>query len=156
MQVQALVIRPALEAIKLWSPGAEALLLGTAAQESQFTYLHQLGKGPAVGLFQMEPATYADHMHWLETTPSKHALWVNLMTLASRGQGGRPDPFELSWNLRFAAALCRIHYYRTPCIVPDPADVNGLAKVWKQYYNTPAGAGTEKQFVRNFGLYVRK
>ena len=39
------------------SPAAQALVLGTAAQESRLQYLVQLGNGPAREIFQMEPAT---------------------------------------------------------------------------------------------------
>jgi hypothetical protein len=39
---------------------AEELLLGTALQESGLIYRRQLNNGPALGLFQMEPATHDD------------------------------------------------------------------------------------------------
>ncbi|KAF0118141.1 MAG: hypothetical protein FD149_866 [Rhodospirillaceae bacterium] len=55
------VIRPTLLHLGLHSPAAEALLLGTAIQESRLgTYLRQTGGGPALGVYQMEPATHED------------------------------------------------------------------------------------------------
>jgi hypothetical protein len=65
-QFRALIVRPALESINLWSQQAEDLVMGTAAQESRLIYLRQLGNGPALGLFQMEPATHND-------------IWVNFL-----------------------------------------------------------------------------
>ena len=59
-QFTRLIIRPALKIIGLDFRAAEELLLGTALQESRLTYLHQLGGGPALGLFQMEPGTHDD------------------------------------------------------------------------------------------------
>ena len=54
------VIQPALESIGMYSEPAEQLLLGTACAESNLgTYLHQVG-GPALGVFQIEPATHTD------------------------------------------------------------------------------------------------
>ena len=44
----------------MYSPVAENLIMGTAAQESGFTYIKQLGGGPALGMFQVEPATAED------------------------------------------------------------------------------------------------
>ena len=42
------------------------LLLGTAAQESAFgTYLRQVN-GPALGAFQMEPATFKSVKAWAQ------------------------------------------------------------------------------------------
>ena len=45
----------------LVSQEAENLLMGTAAQESALgEYIRQLGNGPALGIFQMEPETFDD------------------------------------------------------------------------------------------------
>ena len=45
----------------LYSPEAAELLLGTCAQESAYgKYRKQLGGGPALGIFQCEPATFND------------------------------------------------------------------------------------------------
>ena len=59
-QMLSLVIRPALEKLSLWSLSAEELVLGTAIVESGLTYLKQHGDGPALGLWQVEPATHDD------------------------------------------------------------------------------------------------
>ena len=59
-QLRTRIVRPTLQVIGLWSPSAENLVMGTAMQESRCTYLKQLGKGPAIGIFQMEPMTFQD------------------------------------------------------------------------------------------------
>lgn len=154
-QVRLLVVRPALEDLGAWSAGAEALVLGTAAHESAgFRFLHQLGKGPAVGLFQMEPATYFDHWRWLESRPGLAQALRRMTSADQAGERPAPDPAEMAWNLRLAAAMCRVHYLRQPFAVPEPSDVAGLARVWKRYYNTPAGAGLEGQFIANYRNFV--
>ena len=59
-QLREQVIAPALAKIDLFSPEAVALVLGTACVESQCgEYIKQMGKGPALGIFQIEPATYS-------------------------------------------------------------------------------------------------
>ena len=64
-----MVIRPALTKINLWSRSAEELVLGTAIVESGLTYLKQRGEGPALGLWQIEPATHEDlYTNFLNST----------------------------------------------------------------------------------------
>jgi len=59
-QFREFIVRPALQGVGLWSEGAEELIAGTAMVESNLTYVRQLGGGPAIGICQMEPATYID------------------------------------------------------------------------------------------------
>ena len=55
------LIRRVLIGIGGYSEEAENLLMGTAAQESALgEYIRQLGNGPALGIFQMEPETFDD------------------------------------------------------------------------------------------------
>lgn len=148
-QLRELVIRPALEEIGLWSVAAEELVLGTAAHESHFTYLHQV-KGPALGLFQMEPATYRDI--WANWLPAHKELTEDLMRIA--GTNGVPAADVMVWNLKFAAAMCRVFYRRIKSPLPPAGDLAGQAAYWKTYYNTRLGKGTPAQYVKAWGTYV--
>ena len=57
-EVKALVTK-ATKAIDLYSPEVVELLMGTCAQESTMgKYRKQLGNGPALGIFQMEPFVF--------------------------------------------------------------------------------------------------
>ena len=142
-QFTELVINPALDVLELNSQAARELLLGTAIQESGLRYLKQLGGGPALGLFQMEPATHKD-------------IWDNY--LRYRGElKARIDvlcrlPIEemLVTNLLYAAAMCRIHYLRAPDPLPEAGDLEGQAAYWKKWYNTAQGAGTVEHYIRNW------
>lgn len=140
------IVRPTLMALDLFSPAAENLLLGTAAQESRLGhYLVQLGGGPARGIFQMEPATHLD-------------LWENFLIwrgdLQKRVMAMRfsvaADAEEMVWNLRYATAMCRIHYLRVKEALPDADDVEGLARYWKRTYNTELGKGTVAEFCKHY------
>lgn len=53
------LIQRATISLGLWSQAAEDLLLGTAIQESGLVHVRQVG-GPALGYWQMEPATHDD------------------------------------------------------------------------------------------------
>lgn len=140
IQFGKLVIRPALEAIDLYSDAAEQLLLGTALQESRLTYLKQLGTGPALGLFQMEPATHNDI--WTNYLRYKPELAQKVAQLAHFVSAE-----SMATDLLYAAAMCRIHYLRVPAALPAFGDIYGQATYWKDYYNTFLGAGNPKEYM---------
>ena len=145
-QLRHIIVKPALEAIGLWSEAAENLVMGTAAQESHLEYVKQLN-GPALGLFQMEPATY--HDLWDSYLGHRPEL-ASKIRQAIEYNGGIPPASRMCWDLRFAAIMCRIHYRRIPKALPDAEDIWALAAYWKKFYNTPLGAGTEAQFADNY------
>lgn len=131
----------------LYSNEAVELLMGTAAQESAMgAYLYQIN-GPALGIFQMEPATEGD-------------IWTNYLyrkeSLAAVARTYRTGAAcELAWNLKYAILMARIHYYRIKESLPDHSDVPAMAAYWKLYYNTPKGRGTDEEFIRNFYRHVK-
>ena len=150
-QFRFLVVRPALEAIDLWSQPAENLVMGTAAQESRLKYIHQLGTGPAKGFFQMEPAMHDDiWRNWLEYKGDLQALVWDLSL--ETPQNEIPDADQMVHNLRYAAAMCRVHYRRKPGSLPADDDVEGMADYWKEHYNTHLGAGKPEEFIENYEL----
>lgn len=151
------VVRPALAALGL--PGgvlAEKLVMGTAAQESDgFRYVHQLGKGPALSLWQIEPATARDTL-----TRCRSDLQSRISAMAALIPGEpvylHPEELmiqQLPGNLYLGAAMCRLVYYMKPFKMPaePPVDArNWCAQTWKRAYNTIKGAGTVDQFVRHW------
>jgi hypothetical protein len=150
-QLLTYVVRPTLTALAL--PGgvlAEKLVMGTAAQESRFQYLHQLGKGPALSLWQIEPVTAMDTLRrapvgYLDRldTLCPGALPVNNSNVIDRLVG----------DLFLGAAMCRLVYYMKPFTMHADA-VSGreapewCAWIWKKYYNTMKGKGTTAEFLR--------
>lgn len=143
---RSLVIRPALEAIGLYSPEAAELLLGTALQESALCYLKQIN-GPALGVFQMEPATHDDiHINFLA---HRQPLADKVLTLC-------PDPHAqvMAGNMLYAAAMARIHYLRVPDALPKVGNLEGQAAYWKQHYNTPKGRGAVDEYIDNWRLFI--
>jgi hypothetical protein len=135
-QLRLLVIRPALTQLGAWSQAAENLVTGTGLQESQYRFLHQI-KGPALGFWQMEPATFKNLWRgYLRTHLSVARALTTLMVVPSLD----PDPEEMTYNLRFAAAMCRLLYLSYPNdIGTTPLE---LATTYKTYYNTSLGAAT--------------
>lgn len=141
------VIVPVLNEIGLHSDAAVNLLLGTALHESKLKYVHQDG-GPARGMYQMEPATLADlHINWLRYHKN------NDLTGFSESGLLPTDPENL-YNARYATAACRLQYYRKPEALPAADDLEGLAKYWKDHWNSHLGAGTEEQFIDAWHRYM--
>lgn len=142
------VIVPALQAIDLYSPTAADLVLGTACQESQCGhYLTQLGAGPARGIFQMEPATHDDI--WQNFVAYKPYLREGL-----KGISLTQEADEMRWNLLYAAAMCRVHYFRVKAALPIVGNLRGQASYWKRFYNTEAGKGTVQEYIENWRRYA--
>ncbi len=136
--------------INMLSESAVNLLMGTAAQESHLgTYIRQI-KGPALGIFQMEPATHNDI--WHNYIDYKKGLERIIMDCALMSHP--IDARALIYNLKYAIIMCRLHYRRAPEALPEYYDVAGLAKYWKKYYNTHLGAGTEEEFIKNYERFV--
>lgn len=153
-QLHEYVVRPALVYIGLHSPSAAQLVMGTIAQESACgRYLRQLGPGPARGIAQMEPATHGDHWRWLRRSAKRASLAEALESIAGSNTGANPPADALMGNLFYAAAMCRVHYYRRPEPLPEAGDWRGHAEYWKRWYNTEAGAGTVEQFARAVGTH---
>lgn len=147
-QLRELIVKPALEEVGLHSDAAEDLVMGTAAQESHLMYVKQLGGGPALSLFQIEPATYNDY--WENYLAYQADLVTEIR--AACGFEGTPEPTRLVWDLKFASIMCRVHYRRISSPLPMHGDLPGYAAYWKKYYNTIHGAGTEEEFIENYEL----
>jgi hypothetical protein len=133
-QLKYCVVEPAISALGLNSAAALNLVTGTALAESGGVYLKQLGTGPALGLWQVEPATEQD-------------IWTNFLKyradLSSRVHGllcGGPTTPQLVWNLAYCAAICRLKYYRAPDALPGARDAAAMADMHKRIYNSALGA----------------
>lgn len=144
-----LILVPTLKAVGLYSESAVNLLLGTAIQESRLTYLKQVGGGPALGLFQIEPATLEDiYFRYLQREDKKELL-------------GRVQQFttaqdicdQVIGNIPFAMVIARIRYLMVPEALPAYDDLEALGKYWETYYNA-GGKGHAYEFVENYKKYV--
>lgn len=134
--VKDLVIMPALQTLGLMSPAALNLVTGTGLVESGYIWLKQTGGGPALGPWQMEPATEQDIWgNWLKYQPGYEGMVRKLLVPG-------PTTSQLVWNLQYAAAMCRIKYLRAEPPLPAYDDAEGLATYWKNFYNTALGAGS--------------
>lgn len=144
------IIRPALNDLILYSEAAEELLIATVAQETLGgCYVHQV-RGPALGIFQMEPRSYDS----LWSNFLSQDLMLTARVLNSNQYLQRPPAEHMVWNLKLATMMARIYYRQIPEALPAKDDIEGIWRQYKQYYNTPMGKATRDDFMRNYDMFM--
>lgn len=146
------IIRPTLESLSSvipYSLVAENLVMGTCAVESDMGFSLAQRSGPAIGIFQMEPKTHRDiYDNYL-------AYKGDLVKIVRSYRGCAEDVFKMYGDLKYAAMMARVHYYRVKEALPsDPNDIEALGRYWKKYYNTREGSGTVDKFVTKYHDYI--
>jgi len=149
-------IHPILRKFNVNIPGADYLLLGTAAQEShlQFNIHHnecQLNKG--LGLFQI-----SHEMHW--DVWDNYLVYDADMASAVRGLASQhtfltnPDA-ELTTNLDYATAIAWLIYEKNGIKLPKQPTNKELAECWLNYYVYHKTANQD-DFVKNYETYINQ
>lgn len=155
------VIRPTLEYLEenagiAHTEEAEILLLMTAAHESKMgSYLKQVN-GPALGIFQMEPATH-------------DSLWKNYLkfrtdkydALTGLTHNGKALTDQLEDNLMYATAMARMKYLPVKQSIPKRVDydtemehLQAIAQYAKDHYNTSEGKATPEKYLQDYLEFV--
>lgn len=148
-QLRELIIVPTLAQLGLYSPAATSLVLGTAMHESHLIALRQQGGGPALGLWQMEPATHDDI--WRNFLKYRTDVAVKIRHYFNVADDLMISADQMTGNLYYACAMARIQYRRVSAPLPDN-EPNALAAFWKEHYNTPLGAGTVAEALPHFAV----
>ncbi len=149
-QLRELIINPALNDLQLYSPHAAELLIFTCAVESDGgTYLHQK-RGQALGIYQMEPRTYNDI--WMNFILKKSS--ISTILYHNFDVGRMPSEDRLIYDLRFATAMCRLHYARFAEALPNFKDIDGIWEYYKKYYNTPKGAAEYHEAINKYHRFI--
>lgn len=149
------VIQPTLRHLaaaipRLDSLASEQLMLGTALVESNLDALKQRGGGPALSVFQIEPATFDDiYGRYLR---ARAALLTQIQDL--RIPAFTPTE-QLAGNPFFACGIARMKYWMVPEPLPPAGDLEALGHYWKRYYNTEEGAGNAQYFADLYRKRVR-
>ena len=150
-QLRELIIKPALLDLVLFNEEAMELLVFTCAVESEGgTYLKQI-KGPALGIYQMEPEDYNDL--WSNYLLERRPLMLMLST--NFGVVTIPDESRLVYDLRYATAMARLHYERIPTALPAKPTPEHLWEYYKKYYNTYLGAATKDESIAKYLAFAK-
>jgi hypothetical protein len=144
------ILTPALSLLKQYSADAMELLVFTCATESKGgTYLRQI-KGPALGIFQMEPFTYNDI--WQNYIRKKND--ISLLLGTHFNAFSMPDERRMIHDLFFATAMARIFYLRIPAKLPNKEDIDGIWEYYKEYYNTEHGKATKDESIKAYYAFI--
>jgi hypothetical protein len=136
------IIKPTLEYMEgnYNSKNAQMLLLATAAIESKCGYYIKQINGPALGIWQMEPATY-------------HDIMLNCDALKCGYVGMHIHKLRGVWNTEplivspmYACAMARLKYSMDTAPLPFYGDIYAIYAYYKRIYNTPLGASTFEKF----------
>lgn len=150
-QFRSSIIQPALKNMNMYSADDEELLILTMATETLGGYyLFQHG-GPALGIFQMEPATHEDI--WRNYIAERPILLRQMQTLFSPGKP-RPIPSTMVSDLNYATVMARLFYERVKENIPSKSDMEYQALFYKRYWNTSLGAADVKTVLQNYYRYI--
>ena len=140
------IVEYALYKLDCYSDDALTLVVRTGMAESGYRALKGYGEGnPAIGFWQIEPATMNDMMRNYIAYRPKYRK-----TLEELGMQFEGDDIEISVmsNMAVQAGLCRLHYRRDPKPIPSWDDLEAQGEYWKRVYNTIKGRGTVSHFMK--------
>lgn len=162
--------------LNMYSPISTELILGTGIIEgNNFNLIKQLENGVAKSAYQIEPATHNDNFkNYLIHRPK---LARNFLELAGEKSVFKVidedliDDFikdyiesemytelaqtSLMYNEAYAIAHCRLKYYRSNFKMPQSFDIEEIAKIWKEHYNTNLGKGSVEKFIEEYNYYTK-
>ena len=124
------------------SPEARELIFRTGMAESGYRALEQRGGGPAVGYFQVEPATIDDTIANYVTY--RQGIQTKLWSL---GFDDKDSVLRVMGSIPLQVAFCRLKYRRDRYALPPSGNLEAQGKYWKRVYNTHKGKGTVEHFM---------
>ena len=148
-QLHDLIIKPTLKYMggNYDSKDARFLLLCTAAIESKCGYYIKQIKGPALGIWQMEPDTHDDI--WKNCDAAFEDVGQRLCRMALHGSAERfvfTGETDLIDSPKYACAMARLKYSMDSAPLPKHDNFRAVYDYYKRIYNTPAGASTYEKF----------
>ncbi|MBU2709812.1 hypothetical protein [Zooshikella harenae] len=146
------VIKPTLDYIDMWSPFAENLLLGTAAQESGLGFYLKRRKQRSLGIYCITPMM---HKNIWDRYLVKHSdLASKIRGLASQHEFLANPHAELATNLSYATAIAWLIYKRNQNFIEsEPSNIYTLAKCWRRFYHVRPQAHLES-FIQHYQTLI--
>lgn len=150
-QFESVILQPTLDKLQSYSESAIELLKFTCAAESRGgTYLVQV-KGPALGIYQMEPATYNDI--WVNYLAHRNDLTTILALTLDNPLPSQAN--RMVYDLQLATAMARLHYKRVNEPLPAKGDVEGLFDYYKKYWNTEKGKAKKETSIKAYENFLQ-
>lgn len=141
----------------MYSLEAENLVFGTGLIESNYDYLKQWNGGIARSYWQIEPGmtgaldTIVNYLKYRPKLARQCAEAARVPTSAFQPIMTEEELSELlEYNIAYAIILCRLKYRRSPKRLEK--SVEGMAKLWKDIYNTKYGKGDPEEFIEKYKM----
>ncbi len=151
-ELRQFVVRPTLKQLRAWSPGMEALLLGTAAQESELGFHLKQGRRHGMGIFQILPSTH--RQIWDKYLINFPPLASKVRGLASQRDFLQHPHAELATNLRYATAIAWLVYRAAGVDHVESDNLPKMAKLWKKHFHHGPSARL-RDFVDSYSKLVK-
>jgi len=149
-QFRQCILSPTMEALQIRSPQLAELMVFTCATESAGgTYLKQI-VGPALGIYQIEPATFTDV--WINYILRKPDI-VNLLSL-NLGVHRMPMPTDVIHDLRLATATSLFLYIQRKAKPLDSSEET-MWDLYKRLYNTVKGKATKDASIKAYRKFAK-
>ena len=126
------------------SKNANFLSLCTAAIESNCGYYIKQVVGPALGIWQMEPATEIDI--WRNHDELNTDDFNELIGLMLPPTHEESNSEAMMIAPMYACAMARLKYSMDRAPLPDSDNIRAVYGYYKRIYNTPLGASTYEKF----------
>ena len=131
-----------LKYLDMYSEDAADLVFKTGMAETGYKAIKQYGGGPALGFWQVEPATINDTMeNYVKYRSKLEKLLISL------GYDETHSEMRVMSNIALQVAFCRLKYKRDKYALPKANDLKAQAEYWKRVYNSHLGKGTIKHFM---------
>lgn len=144
------LIRATADRVGLWTPAVETQLLMIAAHESRLGhYLRQTG-GPALGIWQMEPATHDD---CLAIVVPRRSEFQRALRVYAHDAGLIPQ--TMVYHHAYACLMARLQIWRVREVLPAEDDLPAHARYAKNHWNTSAGKATVENYLTAYKELVQ-
>lgn len=150
-QLRNYVIKTTLKQLGEWSPAAEQLLLGTAAQESGLGFHLKSGRKQGLGIYQITPRTHINI--WDRYLVHLPDLASGIRGLASQHEFLAHPHAELATNLSYATAIAWMIYRRCNKPLPQDGCIEDIARYWARHFHTKPN-GTAQDFIISYHKFM--
>lgn len=144
------VIRPTLEQLGAWSPAAEHLLLGTAAQESGLGY-HLGTQQTGCGIYRIDAVTH--EQVWDQYLAFRPEFASAIRGLASQKEFLNHPHAELSTNLAYSTAVAWAIYCWRGMQLGSSTDLMHLGRIWQTCFQSGETSRPD-EFAENYVRHI--
>jgi len=127
-----------------------AIMMIIAHESKRGEFIKQIGKGPAVGLIQMEPRTHDS------TWKFGDSIWINAMnagiiTPQEKASGIHPPAERLIYDLKYNVFMARQRLFMKPGTLPS--DLVSMSLYLKKHWNSVVGKANEDSYMVDYELW---